>query len=124
MKPSTLNSSETSSRCACARSSSGTPICVQTSRSTTRMRSDIIEQGAGGAVEVHPRRLIGRNPPVIFRFVVEGHIQARCHGGIVEQEEMGLLEKLGRLDAVLHQLKADVGQFEAGLFPDFAAKGV
>src|SRR5471032_817929 len=105
---STPRSSEMSNFCAWARSSSGTPMWAWTSRSTMRMRSDMVEQGAGGAVEVEFHRVVEREPAVGFGFVVEDDGGAERGGGVVEEEEVGLLVELGRLDAVLHDLEADV----------------
>ena len=41
-----------------------------------RMRSDMIEEDAGGAVEVQLRGLVERDPAVGFGFVVEHDIRA------------------------------------------------
>src|ERR1039458_2427556 len=98
-----LISNEMRSRWASRRSASGTPRWANTSRSMTRMRSDIIEEDAGGAVKIQLRGFIGRKPPIGFGFVIQRDVCACGHGGVVEQKEMGLLIKLGRLDAVLHQ---------------------
>jgi hypothetical protein len=85
---------------------------------------DGIEEDAGGGIE---RELAGFGPidPTEFLgFVIELDLGKAGDGaGVVEEEEVGVLVELGRVDGILDEDEPDVLDVEAGFLVEFADEG-
>ncbi len=61
---------------------------------------------------------------MIFSLMIQRHIGGGGYRGVVNQKEVGLLVKLGGLDAILNHFEFYVSYLQARLFQDLAMKRI